>query len=72
MIQNIILWFKGLFKSNKQKSLFDDKTPSDDYAYKELEAEREIELDRILAKIQKHGIETLTREEKRFLQKMKN
>ncbi|MGB0869193.1 MAG: DUF6576 domain-containing protein [Flavobacteriales bacterium] len=71
MIQNIIQWFKSFFKPNSKKSLFDDP-PSDDYEYNQLVAKREIELDRILAKIQKHGIETLTREEKRFLKQMKN
>lgn len=70
-MKKLISWFKSLF-TEKTNPLFNEETPRDDYEYQELVSKREKELDRILDKIQKHGIETLTKQEKSFLKKMKN
>ncbi len=71
-MNKIIKWFKDFFSigSTKNKTLFDD-VPTDDYEYNDLKKKREDELDRILEKIQKHGIETLSKEEKAFLNNMR-
>lgn len=71
-MNKIIKWFKDFFSidSTKNKTLF-DKVPTDDYEYNDLKKKREDELDRILEKIQKHGIETLSNEEKAFLNNMR-
>lgn len=72
-MNRIIQWFKNLFSSGsaKNKDLFSE-VPKDDYDYNDLKKKREDELDRILEKIQKHGIETLSKEEKAFLNNMRN
>lgn len=71
-MNRIIKWIKDLFafSSSENKNLFTE-TPKDDYDYNALKKRRENELDRILEKIQKHGIETLSKEEKSFLNKMR-
>lgn len=70
-MKKLISWFKSFFNSNTS-DLFESKPPIDDYEYQDLLSKREKELDRILDKINKHGIETLTTEERSFLKKMKN
>lgn len=71
-MNRIIQWIKNIFSfgSNQNKDLFTE-VPKDDYEYNDLIHRREEELDRILEKIQKHGIETLSKEEKAFLNKMR-
>ena len=71
-MNRIIQWIKDIFSfgSGKPKDLFTE-VPKDDYEYNDLKKRREDELDRILEKIQKHGIETLSMEEKAFLKKMR-
>ncbi len=71
-MNRIIQWIKNLFSfgSDQNKDLFTE-IPKDDYDYNELIKRREDEMDRILEKIQKHGIETLSKEEKSFLNKMR-
>lgn len=71
-MNRIIEWIKSLFQSQtkKDKDLFTE-VPKDDYEYNALKKRREDELDRVLDKIQKHGIETLSKEEKAFLNNMR-
>lgn len=71
-MNRIIEWIKSLFQSQakKNKDLFTE-VPKDDYEYNALKKRREDELDRVLDKIQKHGIETLSKEEKAFLNNMR-
>lgn len=71
-MNRIIEWIKNLFQfgSKNNKDLFNE-IPKDDYEYNALKKRREEELDRILEKIQKHGVETLSKEEKAFLNNMR-
>lgn len=71
-MNRIIEWIKNLFqfRSKNNKDLFNE-IPKDDYEYNALKKRREEELDRILEKIQKHGVETLSKEEKAFLNNMR-
>lgn len=71
-MNRIIKWIKNLFQFQSQKDdhLFTE-VPKDDYEYNALKKRREEELDRVLEKIQKHGIETLSKEEKAFLNNMR-
>lgn len=71
-MNRIIEWLKSLFSSeNKRKKDLFSEVPKDNYEYNDLKKRREDELDRILGKIQKHGIETISKEEKAFLDNMR-
>ena len=62
-----IMRFFGL--GNSIETIRNTEVPRDDYAYNELRAIKQKEMDRILDKIAAKGIESLTGKEKIFLDK---
>ena len=60
-----ILSFFGFGRSVSDN--FEKEIPRDDYAYNEFKIKRKKELDRILDKISKKGIEGISKKEKEFL-----
>ncbi len=60
-----ILKFFGI--GNSSSELLNNEVPRDDYAYNELRAKKQQEMDRILDKIGDKGMESLSAKEKEFL-----
>lgn len=52
-------WFKSIFKRNKSS-----KRKLDDFQFNELKKEKQDKIDRILDKISKRGINSLTKSER--------